>query len=340
YVSLSRLKYLIGFVLTSTINFYSLKGDQLISSFSEKSIQQQSLEEQLSKETISYLNYYLNVCYDFSLLSNSFKKHAAELVETKKSKPKASLIDWAKNHSDNLAELSKVALKFSGQLNSIIQKQESDWKALLYKRVVDAQNYFTPLLKKVSQDILNKISILQEEKKTKQFITELMKLELLVYEQIKKINKSAVLFNSLINGEEFTKEKYSKIIDSSERMQELSPTNKTSPPDKKQKGVKKEKGATQKMSFEMYQQGLTIEEIAKERSMALTTIEGHLAKYVKEGLLSVNEFVSEIKLKVIFQVIEKLQTESAKTIKENLDDSYTYGEIRFALSSLNKAEIA
>lgn len=339
YVALSRLKDLNGLVLTSPINFESLKGDLLISSFSEKSIQQQSLEVQLSKETISYLNYYLNVCYDFSLLSNSFKKHAADLLETKKSKPKASLIDWAKNHSDNLAELSQVALKFSGQLNSIIQKQESDWKALLYKRVVDAQNYFTPLLKKVSQDIINKINFLQEEKKTKQFITELMKLELLVYEQIKKINKSTVLCNSLINNEEFTKEKYSKIIDSSARLQELSPTNKTSLSDKKPKGVKKEKGATQRMSFEMYQQGLTIEEIAKERNMALTTIEGHLANYVKEGLLSVNEFVSEIKLKVILKVIEKLQTESAKTIKENLDDSYTYGEIRFALSSLNKAEI-
>ncbi|MBL7918502.1 MAG: AAA family ATPase, partial [Bacteroidia bacterium] len=149
YVELSRLKDLNGLVLTSPINFESLKGDLLISSFSEKSIQQQSLEVQLSKETISYLNYYLNVCYDFSLLSNSFKKHAADLLETKKRKPKASLIDWAKNHSDNLAELSQVALKFSGQLNSIIQKQESDWKALLYKRVVDAQNYFTPLLKKV-----------------------------------------------------------------------------------------------------------------------------------------------------------------------------------------------
>ncbi len=338
YVALSRLKDLNGLILTTPINFESLKGDQLITSFSENSTQQQSLSEQLSKETVSYLQYYLNVCYDFSLLSNSFKKHYAELSESKKSKPKASLLEWTKGQTEKIMEMNEVALKFSGQLNAIIQKQEADWKIHLTKRVTDAQNYFTPLLKKTSQEILNKISLLLEEKKTKQFITELKKLELLVYEQIKKISKSTALCNSLINGEEFTKDDYKKIADTATRLEELKTTEKFVQSEKKEKGVKREKGATQKTSFEMYQQGLTIEEIAKERNMALTTIEGHLAKYVKEGMLNVNEFVSDLKLKVIYRVIEKLQTESAKLIKENLDDSFTYGEIRFALASFSKEE--
>ncbi len=55
--------------------------------------------------------------------------------------------------------------------------------------------------------------------------------------------------------------------------------------------VAKEKKDTRLLSFNLYKEGKTVEQIARERDMAVSTIEGHLAHFVGTGELSVDEFV-------------------------------------------------
>ena len=89
---------------------------------------------------------------------------------------------------------------------------------------------------------------------------------------------------------------------------------------------------TKQLSYEMYVSGKTISEIAAERELAVTTIETHLAFYVTEGELSVDELVPSDKQKLIRSMIERYGSLSLKQLKDHLPASVSYGEIRFVVA--------
>jgi hypothetical protein len=97
-----------------------------------------------------------------------------------------------------------------------------------------------------------------------------------------------------------------------------------------QKQSKEDKTNTKEQSFLLYRQGKSIEEVAKERSLAVSTIEGHLLPYVQSGEIALESLVSPKKIERIRQELQKQP--DAKTfseIKLALGDEYSYGEIRF-----------
>jgi len=97
---------------------------------------------------------------------------------------------------------------------------------------------------------------------------------------------------------------------------------------------KETKKDTRQISYELYLQGKGIKEIAAERGLVATTIEGHLAHYVGRGLLNVAEIVAEEKIAIIKQAVDRKGKESLKVIKEHLGDEFSYGEIRLVLETL------
>src|SRR5690606_39039896 len=91
------------------------------------------------------------------------------------------------------------------------------------------------------------------------------------------------------------------------------------------------------ISYSLFKDGMSIEQISKERGFSLSTIEGHLAAFVGAGKLDARELVKPTKLDKILDVIKTIGgTKAMKPVKDLLDDSYTYGEIRFALAEYNK----
>jgi hypothetical protein len=95
---------------------------------------------------------------------------------------------------------------------------------------------------------------------------------------------------------------------------------------------KPEKGKTQRTSFEMFRQGKTIPEIAKERAYALTTIEGHLSTFVETGELGILELISKEKLDYISEYYEKAGLVSLSEAITALENNATYGELRMVRS--------
>lgn len=97
---------------------------------------------------------------------------------------------------------------------------------------------------------------------------------------------------------------------------------------------KPEKGLSQKTSFEMFRDGKTIAEIAKERAFSVSTIEGHLAGYVKEGQIDVLQLVSPEKYRLISDYLTQHRNSSMSQAIQDLGRETTYSEIRFVLNSL------
>jgi uncharacterized protein YpbB len=95
------------------------------------------------------------------------------------------------------------------------------------------------------------------------------------------------------------------------------------------------KGSTQELSYTMFKEGKTIEEIAQNRSLAVSTIEGHLTEYVKTGEVSVENLMDKQKIKVIREYMIEHPTVRGSELKLALGDDFSYGEIRMVGASLN-----
>jgi ATP-dependent DNA helicase RecQ len=97
------------------------------------------------------------------------------------------------------------------------------------------------------------------------------------------------------------------------------------------------KGDTQRETLELYRKGLKAVEIAKQRGLALTTIEGHLAGFVASGEVNVHDFVSEGLLEQVKLATRQVGLEKLTPLKEALGNAISYGQLRIAVSFLSLA---
>jgi ATP-dependent DNA helicase RecQ len=89
---------------------------------------------------------------------------------------------------------------------------------------------------------------------------------------------------------------------------------------------------TKQKSLELFKMGTNIERIAELRNLSSSTIEGHLAFYVQQGTLSIEEVMDTSKLATIQKAIAQTEGKALTPIKELLGDGYSYGEIRIAMA--------
>jgi ATP-dependent DNA helicase RecQ len=97
--------------------------------------------------------------------------------------------------------------------------------------------------------------------------------------------------------------------------------------------------ATVNETLLLYQEGLSVGEIAQRRESKESTIYGHLADAIETGLLDVREVLSleNNEYQSIVLMIESLEDESKGRIKpiyEALDEEYDYGVIRCVQASI------
>jgi ATP-dependent DNA helicase RecQ len=91
---------------------------------------------------------------------------------------------------------------------------------------------------------------------------------------------------------------------------------------------------TRQKSLELFQMGESIERIAELRNLSPVTIESHLAFYVQQGELSIDEVMDKAKIRDIQKAIEQTDGKALSPIKELLGDGYSYGEIRMTMAYL------
>jgi ribosomal protein L21E len=97
---------------------------------------------------------------------------------------------------------------------------------------------------------------------------------------------------------------------------------------------KEDKKPTKQISFELFKSGLSIKEIAKERSLTSGTISSHLASYIPSGDVDILELVDIKKYKKIIKAIEETEFKTLTELKEKVDKSFTFMELRMVLLSM------
>ncbi|HBK71472.1 MAG TPA: helicase, partial [Flavobacteriaceae bacterium] len=93
---------------------------------------------------------------------------------------------------------------------------------------------------------------------------------------------------------------------------------------------------TKQASLELFQNGKTIEEIAKKRGFVKSTIEGHLAHFIPTGEIKITDLMSEKKFKELKKIVKDIKYESFSELKEKIDDKFTYSELRLVSMEFNQ----
>jgi hypothetical protein len=106
------------------------------------------------------------------------------------------------------------------------------------------------------------------------------------------------------------------------------PKQKTSPA--KSKNDTNSKNDTKKITFDLYKQGFTIDEIAEKRNYATSTIKVHLAHYVKLKEIPLNDFVTPEHQAKILELLKT--TSSFSDIYVALNGKVGYTEIGMVVS--------
>jgi len=340
YVALSRLRSIEGLVLSSPLNFNKLRTDQVILDYTERKKDKVSLLENLKDDTFKFaIDQTLNA-FDFSSLHRSVRYHLYSYDKIENKSIKKRYWQWAFDLAESFRVIKDVADKFIKQLNFLAYYSKSQGMQPLFERVKAAKEYFEPILKSYSTKVINqKLKVSAEAKKVKTYLNELSDLDMQFLQQIYKIKKAeAVICTTLEDGELLRMN-----FDASEIYKERNKlVMQTDELDKKQKFKKKNAGVKLKsneISYQMFNKGMSINEIVKERGLAVSTIEGHLLHFVRQGKIDINQLIESDKLDKILEIINKCNNPTSKEIKEKLSDKFSYSEIRFVLASIETNRI-
>jgi len=85
----------------------------------------------------------------------------------------------------------------------------------------------------------------------------------------------------------------------------------------------------------LFKQGKTIQEIATERNMAITTIEGHLAEFAGTGEVDIHQLISDEKIKIVAEYFKNNESTLLGPAKVALGDEISWGELRLVLNYLS-----
>ncbi len=99
---------------------------------------------------------------------------------------------------------------------------------------------------------------------------------------------------------------------------------------------------TKRRTLELLREGHQVEKIAVLRSLAVSTIESHLAYYVQTGKIQIDELLEPEDVDTIRRAIERAESPMLSVIRQSLRDEYTFGQIRLVLASMQrgKSEVA
>jgi ATP-dependent DNA helicase RecQ len=97
--------------------------------------------------------------------------------------------------------------------------------------------------------------------------------------------------------------------------------------------------STRQVTLEMYNAGKSVEEIARERNLKVSTIINHLAELIETGqTIDVEALIRAEHYDTIADALQQVGGVALKPVKEWLGDDYSYEEIRLVRALLHRKQ--
>ncbi|GAA3930769.1 AAA family ATPase [Chitinophaga oryziterrae] len=316
YVALSRCTSLEGLVLHSRIHPGAIRTDLQVQEYSSKSENTDRLEDELDNQKQIFWAGQLVKLFGAEKILTELQLHASWLRD-KKMNGMESAVTLSRNLQQRAAQLHQVGLKFRQQLQPLVDDVlVNKDTALLQERVTKAIAYFTQdIYENLIKPLKREIDIVKDIPKIKKYVVQLGSLETFLWNRLELFLNAR--FGELTFNEGLPD--YSAL---------RSPASKEKEAVIKEKKKKAEAGSSRRGSLELFLGGKTLQEIATERSLAVSTVESHLADAVAFGELELGKFIDEKKISLILPLVKEMGVASSSPIKAKLGDTVTWAEIR------------
>jgi DNA-binding NarL/FixJ family response regulator len=322
YVALSRLTSLKGLMLASPIPESQFQSDRSLVEFSNRREPVDRLAAGLKEAQMAYHRDYITDVFAFDGLKaaiyNLSKNDRDAAVSGPRKVFRPRLIDLHKACQD----LFDIGEKFTRQAVTILVKDQDD--SLLIERLNKSRGYFDPLLETQITTLKELVKEVKQNAKLKSLVKDLERVYGELYSSRKHIQKLVKVLSSNVNGKTLQREELGDLVRK----------------DKIEKVAKKDKKPTVEITWELYKQGMDLQQIAEKRGLAESTISTHLSTCVQQGLVSATEFVDAEKIDNILTVKEKIDSDKMSDIISHLGDEYTYSDVRFALAHESRIQKA
>lgn len=343
YVALSRLRSLEGLVLRTRIVQNAISSDADVVKFAQSNLAPEALPDRLVAAQTSYIRQIIDDTYDFASIFLDIENHQRSLGS----------LDFEdeemRNALDNLKKELQLerenSIKFKNQLQGLLHFNELE---KLHQRIEKGSGYYAEIMWRLLRDLNVHMAYVHQFSRTKTYLDALDEIDLLLMKKLSDIEKASYISRCILSGteiqklvakDEIRKRRKEDLMREVAQFAIENPKNSSRKTGKKRqpagaaKQKKEPKGSTQKTSITLKKDGMSISEIAAVRGFAESTIEGHLAKGIKEGDLHLEDVLEK---DVIRSIKEAYKTEGITMggVYEKLSGNYTYGQIRMVQAHL------
>ena len=346
YVALSRLRSLNGLILLSPLQMNGISNDQDVMNYSENKASTEFLEKTLQKDTKDFVLNFLISSFDWTDLSQEWRNHRFTYNEKSEISEKSKHSIWAKKCADEMEKLIDPSQKFILQLRKLFA-ENPDLK-FVNERIQAAFNYFLLPMDNLVYEILFKLEEVKRIKKVKAYYDELLVLEELQIKAVLRLMKAKLMIEILVKGETISKEKlssdeikYYRINKMETVTQEFKKVKITLIDEEedidryaKKEKKKEPKKSTIQETFELWQQQLSVAEIASIRKLTEQTIGGHLAKLIEAKSIKISEVLPEDKIMELAEAFKGFEGNSVTELKEKYGEKFSWDELKMFKASL------
>lgn len=308
YVALSRCRTLEGIVLKSKITPEVIFKDNRILQFQGSTLANDNVEAILNREKYDYsikkvlrtVNclWFLNEVEEWNKLSVTTKN--IDHVKTNQ------LYLQLKHETTNLGKIfEKLERVISLKVNNFIENKE-EWSDIESKTKGAVNFFFTEIRDKVFNPLKEFYAEIKGAKGLKQYNEEFRNWLEDTEEYLNSLKEIHLLETKLLD------EKNDKEI-----------------------SLKIAKVPSQVLTFQLFEQGKTIGEIALERGLVKETVIGHLAKFAEQGLLDISRVITSDKIKAFENEFYKNPHETLTEWKNALPNDFEFNEIRILINHYN-----
>ncbi|MBP3511334.1 MAG: helix-turn-helix domain-containing protein [Prevotella sp.] len=323
YVALSRCKSLEGMVLSAPLSRAAVISDATVDEFTRQAGANRPTEATVTALEQAYVVQMLDELFGLGMLRQAVEMMVRTLMEHFYSKYHTLLTEYDKALKQ-LDALTGVAARFGQQYRAMLAANPDAADAAMQERIHKAAGYFAEQLRPVQAlftktrvETGNKTVRAQSDDRLAQLGEELaLKAKLFDYE-----SRPGTAFAT----GDYLRRKAMILLGNEDA---AAPAKERTRKAKEQKPPKEPKIPTHRISHDMFISGMTIEQIAAERQRAVSTIFGHLAMYVEEGTLPIDQIVPQERIDTIRNYARTHPDKvSAAEIKEAVDNAISYQEI-------------
>ena len=330
YVALSRCRTLEGIVLSAPLQREAIISDGVVDSFVRDIDKQTPTADEVSALRRKYTVQVLDELFDFTPLQSSFNLLLRTLDEHFYRKYPKMLTEY-KRVGMKFGELTEVARKFKAQYTRLAESPQQN--GMLEERIRKAAAYYSSKLSefellagKTRVETENKQLKKQFEDRFASFNGELsLKTKLLKYECGKDVKFTVA---DLLSA----KAKILLGTSTGSGQQHAKGTRTAQTP----KPPKEPKTPTREISFNMFNEGMSVEQVAKERGLAVSTIFSHLMTYAATGRIEAARLICKEHMEELHAYFSNTQVPALLSkIKEAVSQDITYDEIRLYMEINN-----